>query len=302
MMRAGLVATLVLVAAIAAAVVLTIAPPLARADAPASLAASQPGTLGEIARRHVLRVGMYPGLTPFVAVGADAEELARLTHATATLPHATDGRAVAGFDVDLATAAARALGAKLEIVLVAKFDDLAPGLIHGSYDVVMSAWTRTLSRAELVAFSDPYFASGLQVLAPPSTRFTTLAALVAGRARVAARAGTTAETFARATLAGTTVRALPSDAAVIGAVDRGEADAAVIDYVTARDAEVRGHVGTSLQALEDRRFTIEHFAFAVRHGDGDWLGWLNLMLRESKASGEFHALAARYNAWFRSER
>jgi len=293
-MRAGLVAIFVLCAATS--------PTIARADAPAALAASQPGTLGEIARRHVLRVGMYPGLTPFVAVGAEADELARLTHATAPPVHATDGRAVAGFDVDLAAAAARALGAKLEIVLVGKFDDLAPGLVRGAYDVVMSALTRTLSRAQVVAFSDPYFASGLQVLAPPSTRFTTLSALVTARARVAARAGTTAESFARTTLAGTTVRALPSDAAVIGAVERGQVDAAVIDYVTARDAEVRGHVGSTLQPLEDRRFTIEHFAFAVRHGDGDWLGWLNLMLRESKASGEFHALAARYNAWFRSER
>ncbi len=54
--------------------------------------------------------------------------------------------------------------------------------------------------------------------------------------------------------------------------------------------------------LEDRRFTVEHFAFAVRQGDADWLAWLNLMLREAKASGELHLLAARYNAWFRSER
>jgi len=257
--------------------------------------------LSKIARQHVLRVGMFPGLAPFVAVGGDADELVRLSHGSAPV-RALDGRAVAGFDVDLAAAAARALGAKLEIVLVPKFDDLLPGLVRGSYDVVMSGLTRTLDRAQTVAFSDPYFASGLQVLAPPSTRFTTLAALVAGHARLALRGGTTAESFARTTLAGTTLRALPTDAAVLSAVDRGEVDAAVIDYVSARDAEVRGHVHAPLQPLEDRRFTVEHFAFAVRHGDGDWLGWLNLMLRETKASGEFHALAARYNAWFRSER
>jgi len=300
LMRAGRVATLVLLAAMSAMIVTS--PSIARADAPAAIAASQPGTLGELARRHVLRVGMYPGLTPFVAVGADADELARLTHASAPPVHATDGRAVAGFDVDLAVAAARALSSKLEIVLVQKFDDLVPGLARGAYDVVMSGLTRTLSRAQLVAFSDPYFASGLQVLAPPRTRFTTLAALVAANARVAARKGTTAESFARSTLAGTRVRVLSDDASVLAAVEQGEVDAAVMDYVTARDAEVRGHLGTSLQPLEDRRFTVEHFAFAVRHGDADWLGWLNLMLRESKASGEFHALAARYNAWFRSER
>jgi polar amino acid transport system substrate-binding protein len=274
---------------------------LARADSPPPAAASQPGTLAKIARQHVLRVGMFPGLAPFVAVGPDADELVRLSHDSAPI-RAVDGRTVAGFDVDLAAAAAHALGSRLEIVLVAQFDDLLPGLERGAYDVVMSGLTRTLDRARVVAFSDPYFASGLQVLAPTSTRFATLAALVAAHGRVAVRAATTGESFARTTLAGTTVRALPTDAAVLAAVDGGDVDAAVIDYVSARDATVRGHVRATLAPLEDRRFTIEHFAFAVRHNDADWLGWLNLLLRESKASGEFHRLAARYNAWFRSER
>jgi polar amino acid transport system substrate-binding protein len=292
-MRAGLIATVVLLA---------VATSSTRVCAGATSAPASTDTLSAIARRGVLRVGMYPGLAPFVAVGADADELRRLSHATAPPQHAADGRVIAGFDVDLAAAAARALDATLEIVLVDRFDEVLPGLIAGKYDVVMSGLTRTLARARLVAFSDPYFASGLEVLMPTGTRFATLLALAAAHARVAVRAGTTADSFARTTLAGTAVRALPSDAAVFASVDRGDVDAAVIDYVSARDAEVRGHVRTPLVALEDRRFTVEHFAFAVRHGDGDWLGWLNLMLRESKASGEFHALAARYNAWFRSER
>ena len=116
------------------------------------------------------------------------------------------------------------------------------------------------------------------------------------------RADTTAESFARTTSPGRRVVPLATDAAVLSAASTRQVDAAVIDYVNARDAAVRGHVHAPLQPLEDRRFTVEHFAFAVRHGDGDWLGWLNLMLRETKASGEFHALAARYNSWFRSER
>jgi len=272
--------------------------PRARA---AATATPEP-TLAAVAHRGVLRVGMFPGLAPFVAAGADADELGRLAHASAPPLHAVDGRAVAGFDVDLAAAGAHALGAKLEIVLVDRFDDLLAGLVAGRYDVVMSGLTRTLERARTVAFSDPYFASGLQVLTPPSSRFTTLAALTAAHARVAVRAATTADTFAHATLAGTVVRALPNDAAVLGAVEHGEADAAVIDYVSARDAEVRGRLRAPLQVLEDRRFTVEHFAFAVRQGDADWLAWLNLMLRDAKASGAFHALAARYNPWFRSER
>jgi polar amino acid transport system substrate-binding protein len=262
--------------------------------------AARAQSIDAIEKRHALRVGMFPGLMPFVAVGDDATDLERRAHST--IRHATDGRAVAGFDVDLAAAAAQALGVSLEIVLVPRFDDLLPGLADGKYDVVMSGLTRTLPRARLVSFSDPYFASGLQVLTPEPARFGTLASVGAAHARVAVRAGTTAETFARASLPGSVVQPLPTDDAVLAAVAAHKADAAVLDYVNARDAEVRGRAPIKLVAVEERRFTVEHFAFAVRHGDADWLGWLNLMLRETKASGEFHVLAARYNAWFRSER
>jgi polar amino acid transport system substrate-binding protein len=265
-------------------------------------AAHAEDSLPAIARRGVLRVGMFPGLAPFVAVGADADELRRLSHAADAPVKTTDGRVVAGFDVDLAAAAANALHVKLEVVLVDRFDNLLPGLVAGRYDVVMSGLTRTLDRARTVAFSDPYFASGLQVLVREGSRYAAVTALGQSHARVAVRGGTTAETFARNTLTGTTVRALADEQALFAAIVRNEVDAVVIDYVSARDAIVRGHVRAKLSALEDRRFTIEHFAFAVRQGDRDWLGWLNLMLRESKASGEFHLVAARYNAWFRSER
>lgn len=279
----------------------TPAPARAAAADHAAAARPLPPTLDALRAHHRLRVGMFPGLVPFVAAGADADELSRLTHATAPPLHATDGRAVAGFDVDLAAAAARALGAELDIVLVERFDDLLPGLVAGRYDVVMSGLTRTLARATTVSFTDPYFASGLQVLVPPGAPFTTLASLGAAHARVAVRAATTAEAFARANLGAVTLVPVATDAAVFDALTHGRADAVVIDYVTARDAAVRGHVRAHLVALEGRRFTVEHFAFAVRHGDHDWLDWLDLMLSETKASGELHALAARYNAWFRSE-
>jgi polar amino acid transport system substrate-binding protein len=84
--------------------------------------------------------------------------------------------------------------------------------------------------------------------------------------------------------------------------DPGRADAAVIDFVTARDAEVRHKVHAALVPLEGRRFTYEALAIALRQGDADWLGWLNLFLKQEKTSGAFHKLAARFNPWFRNER
>ncbi|MGZ3426329.1 MAG: transporter substrate-binding domain-containing protein, partial [Polyangia bacterium] len=192
-MRLGVTVAVVLLVRIA------LAAPTAHPEPGRAALGAQSGTLGAIARRGVLRVGMFPGLAPFVAVGKDAEELRRLSHAVGDAPHATDGRVVAGFDVDLAATAAHALDVRLELVLVDRFDDLLPGLVAGAYDVVMSGLTRTLARARSISFSDPYFASGLQVLVPPGTSLSTLGSLGGAHARVAVRAGTTAESFARGT-------------------------------------------------------------------------------------------------------
>jgi polar amino acid transport system substrate-binding protein len=265
--------------------------------------AAADGTLPAILARKVLRVGMHPGLAPFVTAGADADELRRLLGPAAPPERrASDGRPVCGLDVELSAEAARALGVALEIVLVERFDDLLPGLRRGAYDLAASKLTRTLERAQTVAFSDPYFSSGLEVRVRDPARFGSLAALRAG-ARVALRAGTTAESFARAELMGAQLVPLASDAQLYAAMDDPRAaDAVIIDAISARDALVRGRVKAALSPVEERRFTTERLALAVRQGDPDWLGWVNLFVGETKARGALERMAARWNPWFRDER
>ena len=41
---------------------------------------------------------------------------------------------------------------------------------------------------------------------------------------------------------------------------------------------------------------------AIAKDPNDWVAWLDLFLKQTKASGAFHKLAARYNPWFRAER
>jgi polar amino acid transport system substrate-binding protein len=262
------------------------------------------GQLAQIAARKVLRVGMVPGLAPFVAAGPGVAELERYLVGKAEAPvRSSDGREVAGFDVELAGEAAGALGVRLEIVLEPSIDALLDAVRSGRVDVAISSITRTLERARTVAFSDPYFSSGLLVLVRDAARFPTLESLRAPSVTVAFRAGTTAADFAARELLGARLRPVDSDAAILSQLDAPPApDALVIDQLSARDAEVRGNLRKSLAAVEERRFTSEQFAFAVRQGDPDWLAWLNLFLKELKSSGAFHRRAARYNAWFRAER
>jgi polar amino acid transport system substrate-binding protein len=261
--------------------------------------ASAEPTLQQIVQRKALRVGMHAGASPFVAEGKDCDELRKLVPA---LPARTTrgGQRLCGLDVELAQAAAQALGVALDVELVDRFDDLLPGLRAGRYDVAVAAITRTLERATTVSFTAPYFASGLEVRVRDPARFPTLESLRKHGVKVAFQPGTTAESFARAELPGAML--VPADDLFAAIDDPARADAVVIDFVTARDAEVRGRVHATLQPVEDRRFTVEELAMAVKQGDPDWLAWLNLFIDKEKTSGAFHKLAARFNAWFKTER
>lgn len=297
--------------AVAVAVSVALAP-LARAAPPtksASATSAAPPSpaspvLAALAKKGPLRVGMHPGASPFAVAGADADDLRRrLAQPLPPEVRATDGRLVAGFDVDLVAEAARQLGVPLEITLVDRFEDLLPGLIAGRYDVVASALTRTLDRALTVAFTAPYFATGLALLARDPKAAASLEVLRERRPRVAFAKGTTAERFVARELATATARPLPSMEALFAEMDDpAGADAFVVDLVAARDAVVRKRVKAALASVEERRFTAEQLALAVRQGDPDWLGWLDLYLTTVRGNGQFHRIAARYNDWFRTER
>lgn len=273
-----------------------VAAPAPTVEAPRSL-------LGRIQQRGVLRVGMCVGLLPFVVEGAAVDEL--LGHFAGDPPPVltlADGRRIAGFDVELATELGRALGVKVEVVLVSSFDALLPGLAAGEYDVVASGLTRTLERAQKVAFTEPYFSSGIEILVRDATRHDTLAKLNVAASRVAFRRATTAETLAARKLPQATRVPIDTRDAIYAAMDDPQIDAVVVDTLVARDAQVRKRSKATLWPLEDRRYSTEHIALALPLGDPDWLGFLNLFLREAKSQGAFHRAAARYNAWFRTER
>jgi ABC-type amino acid transport substrate-binding protein len=191
----------------------------------------------------------------------------------------------------------------LEIYLEPHLSEVFDGVCNGKYDVAISGITATLDRARTVRFTDAYFASGLVVLERQRDRFADLAQLKKPAIKVAYRAGTTAEQFVQTELAGCAAVPLGSDDALLKAMDDPKiADAVVTDWVEARDAQVRGLIKTTLHPVEGRRFNTESFAFAVRPGDTDWVAWLNLFIRQNRTSGAFHRMAARYNAWFRTER
>ena len=80
---------------------------------------------------------------------------------------------------------------------------------------------------------------------------------------------------------------------------RHEVDVVIADGLVGRDFLRRK---LPLFSVERRRVTTETIAIAARQGDGDFVEFLSLFIRELRQTGEFMHLARRYHNWLRVDR
>jgi len=166
--------------------------------------------------------------------------------------------AVVGFDVDLMDLVARRLDLRQKVVDT-DFTAITSGKVFaaGECDVAAAGMTINRRRAEAIDFSQPYFNSGLVLMARRKPRLTT--ADIAGL-RVGVVAGTTAQEYAKAR--GWTLKAYENSVTELGALRTGQVDVLVQD-----DPVVRYW----LTDQDNADFTIvaglrthERYGFAVR--------------------------------------
>lgn len=93
-----------------------------------------------LAEDQVLRVGTESSYAPF-----------EFTDATGKL---------VGFDIDLAEAVAKEMGAQIEWVQM-PFDGLIPAMLTSQVDMAVASFTITEERKKRINFSSPYYRSGL---------------------------------------------------------------------------------------------------------------------------------------------
>jgi polar amino acid transport system substrate-binding protein len=198
-----------------------------------------------------------------------------------------------GYDVDVATLMAEALGVKLELVEVSGASRM-PDLIANRIDVIACNITATSERARVIAFSFPYLRTGIKLLVrrdsgigglddiKPETR------LVVGR-------GTTGEALAQTRVPDASYVFVenPGDATLL--MRQGEADAyiedsLVIDYIAKTHPD-------ELTALSET-YSFDAISFGVRQGNPDFLRWLDLFASIYVSSGKY---AEVYGKWWGGE-
>ncbi len=181
-----------------------------------------------------------------------------------------------GMDIAMAHILAKGLFDDAEAVEFVQQDPAAriPNINTGKCDIVIQFMTINAGRAQLVAFSRPYYVESISFLTRPDASRKNYDQLVSGgnSTKVSILQNVDAEEAVHKQLPDAQVLMLDTQANVIQALDSGRVDAAAVDLSTTRwlkklrpdKYEDSGH----------RWFSMLYGA-AVKQGDPDWLTFVN---------------------------
>jgi polar amino acid transport system substrate-binding protein len=151
-----------------------------------------------------------------------------------------------------------------------------PNINTGKVDIVIQFMTATPQRAQLVAFTRPYYVEGVSLMSRPDGKLKDYDKMQAAGAevKVSVLQNIDAENLVHQVLPDAQVLMLDTQANVIQALESGRVDGAAIDLSTVgwmvkRNPERYHEAGA-------RWFTML-YAAAVRQGDPDWLNFVNMV-------------------------
>lgn len=195
-----------------------------------------------------------------------------------------------GFDMDLARAIAKQMGCEAQIQNIG-FDGLIPALEAGNIDVVVSGMSITNERKQKVAFSNPYYKSGLTMVVKNEN--TTIKSFkdLEGK-NIAVQIGTTGAEEARK-IKDAKVREYNSNSEAYMELKAGGVDAVVNDkpvneYYMAKSGDKTSKVVGDIVNAEE-------YGIAVAKKNTELTEKVNKALDELKKNGEYEKI---YVKWF----
>jgi len=195
----------------------------------------------------------------------------------------------AGLDYEVAALAAKNMGVKLEIVQVNAASRI-PTLVNGQADIMLGGFAILATRALQVWFTNPYTSGDIGLIAPESTKITSLADTAAMRVGLV-RGSTQDVTFTSVAPPTCNIIRFDDDASSISALISGQVDATVAGAIIAQVTSAKNpekHIVSKLKLRENP------IGIGVRRGNIDLLQWLNTYIFNVKYSGELAAIHAKY--------
>ncbi|MFE9098406.1 glutamate ABC transporter substrate-binding protein [Streptomyces sp. NPDC007264] len=199
------------------------------------------------------------------------------------------GSDLEGFDIDLAHEIAQQIlgDAKAVRFHAIPTNQRIPAIKSGQVDMVVRTMTITCDRLKEVAFSDPYFTTGQQVLAPKSSGITGYDRSLAGR-RICSAEGSTANTkltddkrSGRLPASADISTTVPNQLDCLVKLQLGEVDAVVTDGALAASQAAQDPT----VELKGKPFTTEYYGVAMNRQAGDLVRRVNQVLVDYRRSG-----------------
>ena len=243
---------------------------LAAASGAAAFTPAYAATPEEIKAKGKLTVGILIDYPPFG--GTDANQKP------------------AGYDNDVAVLMAKSMGVELELVPVTGPNRI-PYLLTNKIDVLIATFGITAERAKQVAFSNPYSALSIYVLAPRSVSIKTADDLKAVTIGVA-RASTQDTAISAVAPASTAIKRFDDDATALQSIISGQVQA------IGASNTVLAQLNKDYASLDiEPKMTLKEQAngMAFRKSDTALQEWTNRFIAEIAANGQLSAVNKR---WF----
>jgi ABC-type amino acid transport substrate-binding protein len=195
----------------------------------------------------------------------------------------------AGYDVELVTALAKAMGVKLKIQNLG-FNGLIPGLVAKKFDMVSVGLSPTPERKKAIDFSRAYVPYALILaVGVNDTTPATYPAWNDSSKTITALAGSTDASLVQTTFPKAKLSPFPDDTTALLQVATGRADAVVIEnYLLA--AFQKTNPGKLKQAAFKKPLNVQYGSWAVQKGNGALRIYLNKFLCKVQGNGQLAAI------------
>ena len=232
--------------------------------------------LQKIVTSGKLRVGVNPNFEPFSFV--------------------KEGEERGGVDIDIANQLASALGVELEVIAPEEFSELIPMLVDDKIDAILAGMSITFERAMEVAFTNPYFDTGMSLMLNVGSS----AKLGIGNAqdssevleilqargnedqlKIAVTEGRAPALEAERRFPEAQIISFPSNEEAAQATAQGQANMMIHDEIFLK-VWYQKNQSTRLKVLNPP-IKPDFYGIAVRQGDSDWLQLLNVFVRNLRA-------------------
>jgi len=201
-----------------------------------------------------------------------------------------NGDSYSGFDVETATYVAKALGVPAENItfVEAEGDTRQQLLTSGGADLIVSTFSITDERKQVVDFAGPYFVAEQDLLVRRNEEDITGTSTLGGRTLCTVAGTTSADTILKRYRGKITLLEKPRYSECVSALAASEVDAVTTDDVILAGFAAEPQYKGKLRVL-GRGFSTERYGVGVKLGDTEMVTKVNAALKEYVADGSWKA-------------